>query len=916
MSDGSANINSETSALAKVKAQAPENQEVGNSGFTTAELNELKQDLGVTPPVNEKGMLNNGLPQPAGQEDKSPIFYATLKQYEYLIESYPNLKQKTWDARKQHFMALFVQMSISESLPRRLDDKKPSKPGYGATGSRKKKKQLAARGELEQTEQAFLMQNIDKIPYADQAPKAWDLARLNLVNTKENLLNKLTSSRKMLSLMGASSSQLAALTPYIKLAKRYKIGGEERVKEFKFSSESPELEAYFSQGTSAGSEVGLKSFEFETTGTNFFTASRSLRGTMVLFFKSMADLDALPLDDNLLPWTELLFNKVFTQQTEFQRSFVPEKDRDKTSPAEIFVELGYNFSDNALEDQDLREAVNDSKILLSIYPTNTEFDFRDDGAVELSISFIAAAEMKSDTSVSNVLTVGIDKETNKAIEEARTNLKNLQTIDLDKERRNERKGVEAKIKTQEEKLAKLVERRKFSNYARFINFVFNKGRLYSFTVSEDDYRKGVLPAAGLGEVVVRQQNINELIEKAQTEDLKGKGLETKKRKRGERTIAYFYLGDLINYYAQSLIDFDEEWGLSATEGTDEPLLKQKMEVVIGDYVFFVYPNASPPETDDEVKNFIDGVETRRINLSQLPISLSMFNVFMYDVVMKHQSAIMTFDTFIKKAVVQLIDNAVSSTTRGRKWDKLKKSFVEKRLPMSITNVSGIAEGLYSNRREQYEPNAPKDLDNIPNLQYRYEIKSVTIDEIISGAASPKNFLIVHGSRVPVVSATAEFPVGKDEEQDAQQGIYHLSPGLETGIVKNINFSQITSRLKEVNLLKALEDGTSPGVGLLKLPYDAEVRIFGNPSLHPGQYVVLNPATVGVGDIASRRSIAAQLGLGGLYVILTVSTRLSSGVLESTLSCKFNNFSPESPTNDVQPGGIFVSPSVDTSIGTA
>jgi hypothetical protein len=855
----------------------------------------------------------------------------------------------------------------------------------GNSGSRKKKKELAEAGVLEQTEQAYLLQNIEKLKVDEQAPRPDQMPRLIIANTRENLLNKLTSSKKLLALMRASPKDISSLTPYIRIAKRDMIAGRERVREFKFSSHSPNLIDYFNNDTTAGREVGLKSFDFETTGKNFFTASRSLQGTMVLFFKSMSDLNPDGVSNDSMPWTELLVNHRFGSRSsdKLVDDAVPHDSIDsvldeleaqalaKDSPdreAEIFIEIGYNFhsSESTLKkSSDLAKAVDDSKILLSIYPTTTDFNFREDGAVELAISFTAGAEHSSDNSVANVLALG---STELDIEMAEANRKDLVrwkkmidaadrnqgTLEIGHNRTISKEDLIAKIAALEAEISKNVENERLSNYGKFMEYVYSRGRLYSFTVDEKEYREGLFPGKDqTGRNVAMPINntaVYELLDATARESLKGKGLETRERKAGERTIAYFYLGDLINYYAWSLVPPDQRIDLRNDRG-----INQSREIVVGDYIFHIFPSMTGDPTEESVmKTFLDDISTKRINLSKLPVSVSMFSAFMYKNVMKHSTAVYTFDEFLEKAVPELIDNALTAYIKGRKWGDIMQHFTEARFPISKSTVTGYAPGLIANRggppgppasdanvgifvegveedtSEEADTNAARrdeilarmgpegaaaqralgslvgqggapefttaglNLDGIaPDEETTfgniYEIKSVSIDDIISGAKDPRTFTIIHGSRVPLIGTGVNVEeVGLNELADQAKGIYHLSPGLDAGIVKNISFTQQSSRRKEMELLKTLAANAEPGIGIWKMPYNAEVAIFGNPTFYPGQFVSIHPAVVGVGSLASSRSIAAKLGLGGLYVIMNVKTRLSSGVLESTLSCLFNN----------------------------
>jgi len=965
----------EREAKDKVEAaafkQATLNQ--NNAGLTQEQIDQAKAQVFTN--VDEGGTLP-GTNTPRF-EISDGAFYGALKVLANMAKERASISLLPPEDKIDILVSMATNLAIKagENNGEQPEVVKPK--GRGNSGRRKKKNEQAAAGVLEQTEQAYLLQNLDKLRPELQAPRPEQMPRLIIANTRENLLNKLTLSKKLKSLMGASPKEVSSLTPYIRIAKRDKITGQERVREFKFSSHSPDLAAYFNKGTAAGSEVGLKSFDFETTGNNFFTATRSLQGTMVLFFKSMSDLNPDGVSYDSIPWTELLFNHSFGSRlpdlpdklVDDAPAVVPYDSIDSMldeletqalaagapdRAAEIFIEIGYNFhpSDNTISQGSLlAQAIDNSKILLAIYPTTTDFNFREDGAVELTISFTGGAEHSSDNSVANVLAIGSDEFELELITATRSDLARFKKIlDEAKDARQTediivghdfgpeskrtqkitRKRLVARIESIKAKISKDVENDRLSNYGKFMEYVYSRGRLYSFTVEEEEYREGIFPKrlqhAG---AAVTEEHLRQIVKGAQEEDLKGKGLETRERLTGERTIAYFYLGDLINYYAWSLVPPDKRLGLK-----NDRTINQSREIVIGDYIFHIFPPMTGDPTDEGVmETFLNTIDTKRINLSKLPISVSMFNSFMYKRVMKHSTAVFTFDTFLKLAVPELIDNALTAYVKGRKWSSLMQSFTEAKMAISMSTVTGYAPGLTDNRggtkaaadrltsvRAQIEETADPifdvleqftgvyqssvigpdfaealgaglNLDGIPAAEaHKYEIKSVSIDDIISGAKDPRSFTIIHGSRVPLIGtgANVEEEVGLNELADQAKWIYHLSAGLDRGIVKNISFTQQSSRLKEMNLLKALQADAYPGIGIMRMPYNAEVAIFGNPTFYPGQYVAIHPATVGVGSLASNRSIAAKLGLGGLYAIIGVKTRLSSGVLESTLSCIFNN----------------------------
>ena len=72
---------------------------------------------------------------------------------------------------------------------------------------------------------------------------------------------------------------------------------------------------------------------------------------------------------------------------------------------------------------------------------------------------------------------------------------------------------------------------------------------------------------------------------------------------------------------------------------------------------------------------------------------------------------------------------------------------------------------------------------------------------------------------------------------------------------------------------------------------------------PGSTIYIDPSSVGFGDPRNKRSAAARLGLGGYYVVTSVSTTYSNGVLSTNLEAVFNSW-PDSDKSMVPMAGIW------------
>ena len=125
----------------------------------------------------------------------------------------------------------------------------------------------------------------------------------------------------------------------------------------------------------------------------------------------------------------------------------------------------------------------------------------------------------------------------------------------------------------------------------------------------------------------------------------------------------------------------------------------------------------------------------------------------------------------------------------------------------------------------------------------------------------------------------------DTKDDSKNGVYHLSLGKDRGLLKGISFSQVNQKYrKEALMLESVSLYDE-----LKMPYNAQISMFGNNMFLPGSTLYINPATIGFGDPRNKRSAAARLGLGGYYVVTSVNTTYSNGTLSTDLTAVFNSW---------------------------
>jgi len=145
--------------------------------------------------------------------------------------------------------------------------------------------------------------------------------------------------------------------------------------------------------------------------------------------------------------------------------------------------------------------------------------------------------------------------------------------------------------------------------------------------------------------------------------------------------------------------------------------------------------------------------------------------------------------------------------------------------------------------------------------------STSSDQII-------HYYIIHGI---ARSFTTRHP---NRKKDENEGIYHLGLGLDRGIVKEIKFE--AAEIKYAAEARTIYDGED-GLGQLFQKFNATVDLFGCPIFRNGQYIYIDPKTMGV-----KSDVARTIGLGGYYNIYNVMGQLTPSGYTTRLRCMFNS----------------------------
>lgn len=311
-------------------------------------------------------------------------------------------------------------------------------------------------------------------------------------------------------------------------------------------------------------------------------------------------------------------------------------------------------------------------------------------------------------------------------------------------------------------------------------------------------------------------------------------------------VHFLYLGDVMDVACEVLYELEPHLGLT--------------RIVSG-------PVQYVSQTDGTMKN---------INLADIPISLEALSDWIYRNIIAKGISSMSLGNFLSSLVTDLAFEALGQKTcfgNIKEFPSLMMS------PIAL-NLKGAAAGQLSEPVARVNGKYPRTSVNYFASQAKNNLASRG-DLRGRKRVTTANYVFLNG----IVREENNFNYGTNSfnVDFHRNGVYNLGIGRDRGIVKNIKFTksdapyQLEMRVEQ----RQSEEGFT--LGEFRQVYNATVKLVGNTLFRNGQYVRLDPSTMG---LDARTAI--QLGLGGMYVITKVEGELSRSGYETTLTCKYNS----------------------------
>ena len=728
--------------------------------------------------------------------------------------------------------------------------------------------------------QCALMMNLPQLrtTYDSELKKRYDGKKLYLdrfymayceKDGQEKLLSNLLTSADEQKLLEIPAHVLSSLVPKIRLFKVMEQGDKVTNTEFIFDATSkinrPEAKGrtagtssratnFLSEEFDKGAGCGLKEFSFEFNGTNPAEARNDIKATLKLYFQSFNDFIRFrkAKDGSTYRYVDLIIqpdpdsdsNKIMGREVVSNRQYDPSFYR-------IRADVGY-YTDG-IEDETLKKTILVSNKSLFLNMIDHDIQFKNDGTVEISISYRAYVESllkhpRLDALASPELI-------EKRIENAKILANELSKRECSKERIQELQVSIAAVEEVilEKSLSSIIDRLrrrgviyqvqiKDSDRKQFLSDgFFKKCRLKNSVIIPQKNRKGEYGGRNNADVGVVLNN--RLPEKSEDFNfISNSGL-----------VQFFFFGDLL-YTILDCVYNSNTGTLRDNSGFSNS------KIVLGSFEFDPFQIF---ESQDKV-----------FNIAQIPISVDFFSRWFVEEVISQKSTRKSFPVlnFIRSLTNQLIKPSLLETCVNRNIDKT--------LRFQTCQITAYNDQNKDPLKEQNKPTG--------NKRVGMEVMKLRGDGILplkgggDNDENPNNFFnyIV----LSTAGSTLSYSGSGKYAEDIKEGRLHVNIGQNNGLIKSISLSK--SDQQYIREARFYQQGID---GLLQLSavYVANLEMFGNTLFYPGMEFFFNPYGLGggtdFGSPTSKESVANKLGIGGYHTVTSVRSTITPGNFKTTIA---------------------------------
>tara|TARA_Y100001963_G_scaffold158396_1_gene257844 strand:+ start:525 stop:2993 length:2469 start_codon:yes stop_codon:yes gene_type:complete len=652
---------------------------------------------------------------------------------------------------------------------------------------------------------------------------------------------------------------------------------------------------------------GIKSFSWELAGVQPAEVDNNITATMVVYFQSLNDFFANASSGSAYQagkeqeatFLDLIINSPGKPQTSSPSSAtskspcpppraVREYDgvnfRIKATAGwsapdnleTIFPALGETITlsdgSQAKRGEQLKKAIEDTRVTLFLQQVRHDISVNQDGSVTLTITYQAALSGLGSSETFNIL-----KPTKDTLPESE--FKNLESLRQDlKDEKQKENPSDDRIDELLESINSIEQKDRKAKYDALLSGLFSSDKIYQIEVppeellikdlsvlTEAERKEFFKNRGGPSDTTSGTGPRTRAVESAGTESGEdmaedaeksiAKSFKKIKKKSGrdgknQVAISFMYLGDLVDNVLTQI-------------ATNSGKPKMNVEMFLTDIDFLDVRKAFSL-SDEQLKSVtrcrnqasLDALQNdphgpgkiyKEINLSEIPISLDLFQSWFIKNVVKKDRTKYYFTQFIKDVVAELVSNSLSNRCYGannkfrfqQRFDVQPVSYYQKGTlpPDTVIDLANAAAAVTS---------AAQDAD---------KIKLAFV--MISSDSKPKGLRGIPGY-----------------DDDLKKGIYHQYMGAACGILKTLNFQREDQPyLREGKIQK----NGALGAEQLRELFSVDIALIGNNLFKNGQYTYVSPVLIN-----SSAEQLRLLGLHGYYMITSVKSVVTENSFETTI----------------------------------
>ena len=332
-----------------------------------------------------------------------------------------------------------------------------------------------------------------------------------------------------------------------------------------------------------------------------------------------------------------------------------------------------------------------------------------------------------------------------------------------------------------------------------------------------------------------------------------------------RIVNFFYFGDLIDAAIEVIKDINKpEFMGGSAAGTSVVKGKKSTNSLPIDLLLGTIDLYNPDDPGKVVT----------VPLSDVPISLRIFQAWFLKNVIEKNVERFPLANFLRRVCTELITGALSPNFFGSERPSQRTRL--------STSAFLLQEGVIAEGKGYGRISATSINRNI------YSGQAATLDIT---KQQQYYFLFIGGNLNQTLNG--------DRKKDEPRGIFHAFIGKQDGIVKRVSFKRTDiPGQKEARILDS-KNAAQRNL-LFSDFYNADITMFGNSIFKPGMLIFIDPQALGIGRPAKNSKLiansqASQLGIGGYFRIIKVENSIEAAKFETTL-----NLIAETPLHSIQP----------------